>query len=176
MKLGAKIFGVLAGVLILYLAIGVLLPGTWEAEADALFPAPSSVVFQFLDRPEQWVRWNAMPESGSRFVGPEAGEGAGLDWDDPRYGSGSYRVLVSQPPTLMEYEVKIEGGRLTIQGRISLEDQGNRTFLRWVERGDFGLNPLMGYAARGMKGSQSEAMRANLDSLRVLIQSKEAGT
>ena len=176
MKLGAKIFGALAGALILFLTIGILLPGTWEAEADALLPASPSVVFPFLDRPDQWVLWNAMPESGSTYVGPEKGVGAGLDWDDPQYGVGSYRVLESDPPTFVRYEVRIEGGSLTILGRVSLEDQGDRTLIRWVEGGDFGWSPLMGYAAQGMGDSQSEAMQANLDSLKVLIESEEAGS
>ena len=47
MKLGAKIFGALSGVLILYLVLGLLLPGRWEAEAEAVLPAPPSTVFPF---------------------------------------------------------------------------------------------------------------------------------
>jgi hypothetical protein len=146
LKLGAKIFGALSGVLILYLLMGVLLPGTWEAEVDAVVPAPPDSVFPFLNRPDQWVLWNAMPESGSSYVGPAEGAGSGLDWDDPRYGKGTYRVLLSDPGNLV---------------------------VRWLERGDFGRNPLMGYAARGMAGSQGEAMRANLDSLTALLERRD---
>jgi hypothetical protein len=96
-----------------------------------------------------------------------------LDWDDPRYGKGTYRVLLSDPGNLVEYEVRIEGGSLTIQGTLSLEPEGGGTHLRWLERGDFGRNPLMGYAARGMAGSQGEAMRANLDSLTALLERRD---
>ncbi len=175
MKLGAKVFGVLAVTLILFLSIGVLLPGTWEAEANALLAAPPAIVFPYLDRPDQWIRWNAMPESASISGGPDAGAGAEIHWDDPRYGNGSYRILKSNPPTLLEYEVEIEGGSLTIRGSLSLERQGDGSQVRWVERGDFGWNPLMGYAARGMGDSQRDAMLANLDSLKVLIGTTEPG-
>ena len=84
MKLGAKIFGVLSGVLILYLLLGLFLPGTWEAEADTFLPAPPSTVFSFVNQMDSLVLWNRMPESGSEFLGSSEGVGAGLRWDDPQ--------------------------------------------------------------------------------------------
>jgi hypothetical protein len=176
-KLGAKIFGVLSGVLILYLLLGLLLPGTWEAEADIVLPAPPSAVFPYLNRMDRWVLWNPGPESGSEFVGPAEGVGAGLQWDDRHYGEGRLLILVSTAPppgaggdmsaadARVEYEVQVEGGSLTIHGVISLSPEGNGTRLQWTERGDFGWNPLMGYAARGISTSQGEAMRWKLETL-----------
>jgi hypothetical protein len=169
-KLGAKIFGALAGVLILYLGIGFLLPGTWYAQVEKRLEASPEEVFPFLRSPEQWVRWNAMPETGSAFVGPLEGVGAGLDWDDPRYGSGSFRITRCEPFEFLEYEVLIESGSLTILGSVRLEADGEGSRMTWEESGDFGRNPLMGYAARGMGASQAEAMEAGLDSLTALLQ------
>jgi len=166
MKLGAKIFGALALLLILYLVLGLLLPGRWEAEVEADLPAPPSTVFHFLNRMDRLVLWTSMPESGSNFLGPEEGVGAGLHWDDPQYGEGQVRILVSEADTLVEYLVLVEGGSLEIQGVFSLRPEGAGTRLHWQERGDFGWNPLMGYAARGMAASQREAMRSALEALR----------
>jgi len=166
MKLGAKIFGVLSGVLILYLLLGLLLPGTWEAEADTVLPAPPSTVFPFVNQMDSLVLWNLMPESGSEFLGPAEGVGAGLRWDDPQYGKGQFQIHVSQTDTRVEYEVLVEGGDLRIQGIFSLRPEGGGTRLHWVERGDFGWNPMMGYAARGMGAAQGEAMRSSLETLR----------
>ncbi|MGD2124235.1 MAG: hypothetical protein PVJ76_21070, partial [Gemmatimonadota bacterium] len=56
-----------------------------------------------------------------------------------------------------------------IRGTVRLEGDGDGTRLIWEESGDFGRNPLMGYAARGMGGSQAKAMEASLDSLAVLL-------
>lgn len=169
MKLGAKIFGALAGILILFLLTGVLLPGTWEAEVETAIPAPPSVVFPYLDLTDQWVRWNPMPESGSKFVGPARGAGAGIDWDDPQYGEGQFRILSQEMERYLEYEVRIEGGSLVIRGAVSLTAEGDDTRLRWVEQGDFGWNPLLGFAARSMGSSQAEVMRGKLDALSDLI-------
>lgn len=169
MRLGAKIFGALSGVFLLYLLVGLLLPGTWKAEAETVFSAPPSSVFPFLDRMDRWVLWNPMPESGTLVVGPPSGVGAGIDWDDPQYGVGDVRIRTSVENERVEYEVHIEGGNLRIHGSMVLAAEDGGTRLRWTEEGDFGWNPLMGYAARGMEGSQSEAMRLNLETLRALL-------
>lgn len=169
MKLGAKIFGALSGVLLLYLLLGIMLPGTWEADSEIFLPAPPAEVFPYLNRSDLWLAWNPMPESGMERSGPEEGAGATLRWDDPQYGKGEFRVLSSIPDQSVDYEVEIEGGALRILGRLNLEPYGNGTTLRWNEKGDFGWNPLMGYAARGMGESQGEAMRSSLTTLEELV-------
>ena len=174
MKLGAKIFGVLSLGLVLFLLLGILLPGTWMAETEATLSAPPSTVFPFLNRMDQWILWNPVPESGSGVMGPPEGAGAGLSWDDPQYGEGSFQILVSELDSRVEYEVLVEGGSLKIHGRLSLSSEGDGTRLHWVEEGDFGRNPLLGYTARGMASSQREAMGSRLEALRSLLDAGEA--
>lgn len=175
MRLGAKIFGTLAVVLIFFLLAGVFLPGTWEAEADALVDAEPAEVFPFLNRPDLWAEWNAMPEAGITFFGAPEGAGAGLEWDDPQYGTGRFELLLSAPEDRIEYEVLIEGGALSILGSLTVRSEGAGARLEWREEGDFGWNPLMGYAARRMGSSQALAMMASLEKLRALIETEEPG-
>jgi len=70
--------------------------------------------------------------------------------------------MESRKNVSVAYEVDIEGGSLTIRGRLTLEPEGDGTRIRWVEEGDFGWNPLLGFTARGMASSQGEAMKASL--------------
>jgi hypothetical protein len=169
LKLGAKIFGILGSFLLLYLLVGFLLPGTWTAQSEALLPAPPSVVFPFLNRMDQWQRWTPMPESGSQPFGPDEGVGAGLRWDDPRYGRGQIQLTESRPDEEVAYVVDVEGGALRINGKLNLVSEGSGTHLEWEEAGDFGWNPMMGYTARGMAASQLEAMRSSLEQLIKLV-------
>lgn len=171
MKLGAKIFGALAGILILFLLIGLVLPGTWEAEVETTLHGPPSAVFPYLAQVDQWVRWNPMPQSGSEFVGPSQGTGAGIDWDDPQYGQGQFRIRSEEANRYLEYEVRIEGGSLVIAGRLTLSAEGDSTRLHWVEEGDFGWNPLLGFAARSMGSSQAGVMEGKLETLSSLMES-----
>lgn len=173
MKIGFKIFGGLSAVLLLFLLGGILLPGTWEAEVEADLPAPPTTVYRYLDRPEEWIRWNSLPETGAEFLEPDSGVGSGLAWDDPQYGRGRFVILTAEPPHRMEYEVSIEEGRLMILGFIRLSASGGGSRLEWREVGDFGWNPLMGYAARGMTESQIAAMEASLETLRYLLREEK---
>jgi hypothetical protein len=110
-----------------------------------------------------------MPESGTEVSGPREGVGAGLRWDDPRYGKGRLEITESVSNAQVSYTVDVEEGALRIQGVLSLRPEGSGTRLSWQESGDFGWNPLMGYAARGMGRSQGEAMRASLEKLESII-------
>ncbi len=165
MKMGTKIFGGFAVVCLGYLLVGLLLPGRWTAREEILLPQPPSEVFPLLNSLLAWEVWTPFPEEGMESYGPQEGTGAGLRWDDPQYGRGEAVITGSTPNREVTYEVRIEGGSLTISGRLTLESGPEGTLLQWVEEGDFGWNPLMGYAARGMASSQGEAMRASLERL-----------
>jgi uncharacterized protein YndB with AHSA1/START domain len=175
MKLGARVFGAVALLLLLFLLVGLLLPGRWEARTEAILPRPPEDVFPYLTEMRAWTRWNSMPDSGLTVVGPASGKGAGLRWNDPRYGSGEMRVVRSRPPRELRYEVAMEGGDLQVRGSILLEGRDGRTRLEWTEAGDFGWNPLLGYAARGMARSQARAMDESLASLASLLEEEGEG-
>jgi uncharacterized protein YndB with AHSA1/START domain len=168
-KLGAKIFGILGSVLCLYLLVGLLLPGTWTAKYETVLRQPPNQVFTFLSEVEQWQRWMPLPESGWEVFGTVGSEGSGVRWDDPRYGRGQIQITGTEPVSSVTYRVEVEGGRLVIEGELTLVEEGRGSRLSWEEKGDFGWNPLMGYAARGMGRSQTEAMRASVEDLKALM-------
>lgn len=165
MKLGTWIFGSLAGVLLLYLLVGLILPGHWVARQSAVVSAPPAAVYTLVADLRAWASWTPFPDSELESFGPPAGAGAGIRWDDRRYGKGEARIIAVLENRRVEYRVQIEGGSLTIHGTVSLEPEGNVTRIHWEEEGDFGWNPLLGYTARGMAASQGEAMRASLQRL-----------
>ena len=174
MSIAARILGTLAGLLILLLVVGLLLPGSWEARWEADFPAPPEEVFPFLDEPYRWTLWMPFPPSGVETFGPEAGPGAGIRWKDPHYGEGEFRIVESEANARVVYEVSLEGGALQIRGALTLQREGDEARLVWQEWGDFGWNPLLGYTARGMARSQSRAMASSLENLRELLEEAPA--
>lgn len=176
MKTAARIFGLLAGLLVLFLLVGILLPGTWEANADIFLRHPPEKVFPFLDTPEAWEEWAAIPAEGTEVYGPHRGVGSGVRWSDPQYGDGQMEISASVRDASVEYAVTVEGGSLLIQGAMVLEPEGDGTRVRWRESGDFGWNPLLGYTARGMKDSQGAALRASLERLGELLEKRNSGS
>ena len=176
MKWGARIFGALSGLFLLYLLLGLLLPGRWEAEAEAVIQASPEEIFPFLNSLSAWAQWSPMPESGLETFGSAQGVGAGLRWDDPQYGDGEIRVVSSHANSAIGYVVEVEGGTLKIEGTLSLTEEKGGTRIVWREEGDFGWNPLMGFAARGMPSSQGEAMRESLKTLSQVVTGTGSGS
>lgn len=168
-SLGTRILGVGAALLVLVLALGFALPGTWGAERSVLVAAPPSAVFPLLDAPEAWRQWTAWPDSGLVAEGPERGVGARLTWDDPELGDGSFEIVEVAPPRHVRYEVRVQGGSMHTDGTFTLAAEGGGTRVTWREEGDFGWNPLMGYWALFMEKAQGRELEKALARLEAMV-------
>lgn len=171
---GTLVLGGGAALLVGFLAVGFILPSTWQATAEARIDAPMDSVQALLDSPEGWRRWTPWPDSTAPAPGPEKGPGASMTWSDPELGSGAFRIVdvdvgasVNGPRTIV-YAVEVEGaagGALRTQGTVTLEAVGASTRVVWQEEGDLGSNPLMGYWALSMERAQGTEMGKSLDRL-----------
>jgi hypothetical protein len=164
----AKVFGGIGTILVTLMLIGFVLPGTWSAEATIEIEAAPTEVFPFLNDLSRWDTWTNWGDLDSRLSDPSGGVGASRSWDDPNFGSGSVTITSSGPPTLVRYEVEIEGGA-SVGGELRLEALEGGSRVIWREEGDFGRNPLMGYVARGMAKSQGAQLAEGLEELRYIF-------
>ena len=163
-----RVLATLAGLLGLFLVVGLALPGTWTVERSATLEAAPERVFAFVDAPAAWRAWTAWPDVALESEGPERGEGARVRWDDETWGDGVFTITGSAAPREVAYEVRVQEGSMVTRGRIRLEPADGGTRVTWSESGDFGWNPLMGYAALGMdrmQGAELEKGLARLDSV-----------
>lgn len=160
----AKIFGGIGAVLVTLMLIGLVLPGTWTAEASLRIEAAPAEVFPFLNDLSRWDGWTNWGDIDSELSDPSGGVGASRSWDDPDFGSGSVTIIDSGSPTFVRYEVEVEGGASVI-GELRIESLGTASRVTWREDGDFGRNPLMGYVARGMAKSQGAQLAEGLEKL-----------
>jgi uncharacterized protein YndB with AHSA1/START domain len=166
-----KVLAALSVFLVLVLGVGVALPGTWSAERDTFVASPPDSVFRWLDEPELWQRWNPWPDVQVTATGPTRGEGASMIWDDPYAGAGRFTIVESRPPSRLAYRVDVDGGSVRMRGVIELRAASGGTEVRWSEEGDFGWNPLMGYAALTMHRVQGAELERGLDRLRSAVAS-----
>ena len=164
----SKVFGVIGTALVTLMLIGLALPGTWSAEATIQVEASQTEVFPFLHDLSRWDTWTNWGDLDSELSDPSAGAGASRSWDDPNFGSGRVTITSSEPPTFVRYEVEIGGGA-SVQGELSIEPLGGAIQVTWREKGDLGLNPLMGYVARGMAKSQGAQLAEGLEKLRYIF-------
>ena len=157
----------------IFLAVGFLLPASWQASATRNLDASPEEIFVYLDSPEGWRRWTTWPDGELGREGPERGGGSSLSWDDPEIGSGSFTILGSVPPLRLDYAVAF-GQSMEARGSVFLAAQGETTGVAWEESGDLGRNPLMGYWALFMGAGQSEEMEKGLERLAVVVDSARA--
>ncbi|NNL31480.1 MAG: hypothetical protein HKO77_10675 [Gemmatimonadetes bacterium] len=171
---GTIVLGGGAVVLIGFLAIGLFLPGTWDATAEVHVHAPLDSVQVLLDSPDGWRRWTPWPDSVAPGPGPRRGPGASMTWSDSELGSGTFRVeevggtASSDGPRTIAYTVEVEGvagETLRTLGTVTLRAMGDSTRVVWREEGDLGNNPLMGFWALSMERAQGTEMGKSLDRL-----------
>lgn len=159
---GTRILGTGAGVLLLALAVGFMLPGTWSAERSAVVSLPPGALFPLLDSPEGWRAWTPWPDSGVVAEGPPRGPGSRLAWRSRELGDGFFEIVDTREEAWVAYRVEVQGGSMRTEGRIDLESVTEGTRVTWQEEGDFGRNPLMGYWARFMRRAQESEMEKGL--------------
>ena len=164
----AKVFGGITTVLVTLMLIGLLLPGSWSAEASIRIEATPTEVFPFLNDLSRWDGWTNWGDIESELSDPPRSVGASRSWDDPNFGSGSVTITSSVAPTLVRYEVEIEGGA-SVSGELRIEALGGASRVTWREEGDLGRNPLMGYVARTMPESQGAQLAEGLEKLRYIF-------
>lgn len=169
--IGAWFFGGLAALLVLFLVVGFLLPGTWSTERSLEIDAPAQAVFPWLDSPRAWTRWTPdWPDSGLVVAGPAHGVGATMSWNDPNVGDGHFEVVEADAPRVVRYRVEVQRGTMRTDGTLLLHEHDGHTLLTWREKGDFGHNPLMGYWARAMKRVQGAQLQKDLTTLKALVE------
>lgn len=159
------IFGGIAVLLLTVMLVGLLLPSSWEAEQTVELASPSSRVFPLVADLARWDDWTVWSEFESVISDPSQGVGATRTWDDPIYGAGRIEITEVVAPSLVRYRVELEGGRVWVEGEITLVEVASGTRVSWKESGDFGWNPLMGYMARRMPESQTAQLLESLGRL-----------
>jgi hypothetical protein len=100
--------------------------------------------------------------------GPPRGEGARLAWADSEIGSGSFTLSRVVRPERVEYRVEV-GGSMVTEGTISVAEEASGVRITWVERGNLGGNPLMGYWALSMDRAQGDELSKGLERLEAAV-------
>ena len=66
---------------------------------------------------------------------------------------------------MVQYMVTLDSGA-QVSGTFLLTKLQESTLITWIEKGDLGANPLMGYLARGIGKSQTAQMKLGLERLK----------
>jgi hypothetical protein len=135
--------------LLLFAAIGFLLPTAWQVERQVVIAAPAASVFPYINSLKRWREWTVWyqrnPELKTEYSGPEAGVGATSRWTDED-GRGALKIMQSEGNGLVAYTLLLNGGQFVLHGQITLLAEGAGTRVVWSATGATGRHPLARYA------------------------------
>jgi hypothetical protein len=169
LTIGWKVSAALALLVGSFLLVGVVLPGTWSAEAETWIDAPPGRIQPLLASPAAWDAWTPWPEIDFRYGGPESGTGATRSWDDPEAGRGSFTIREATPSSV-QYVVEVGDGRFVTHGEFTLTAERGGTRVVWREAGDLGSNPILAWTARSMTRRHGDELERRLAALRSAVE------
>lgn len=149
-----KILVVIAGLIVLLLLVGFVLPAKLEVSKSVAINAPANAVFEEindLERWEKWQYWNTLdPEMKITYGDKKVGSGASYTWDGPVLEQGSMLITESIPNKSVALSMEFGGNPAS--GFYSLEPEGENTKLSFNFTADQGMNPIGRWINIFMKG------------------------
>jgi effector-binding domain-containing protein len=149
-----KIIFIIAGLIVLLVLIGYVLPASLIISKSYTINAPASAVFEEindLERWQTWQYWNTLdPDMKITYGEKKVGTGASYSWEGPKLGTGNLGISESIPDKSIV--IYMDFGGSPAQGFYSLEPNGENTQLNINFSNDTGMNPIGRWINVFMKG------------------------
>jgi uncharacterized protein YndB with AHSA1/START domain len=163
---------VVAGLVVLFFAVGFLLPSKYNVTRAVLVNAPAQKVYSLVATPKQWANWSVWnrrdPGMKVRYSGPESGQGAKWAWESKTEGAGNMEFTTAEPNKRVEFVLSFPEFGSKSMGAFTLLPEGDGTHVTWTMVGDVGANPAKHYFAAlmdRMVGPDFEGGLVNLKAL-----------
>jgi hypothetical protein len=163
-----------AGVAVLILLVGFLLPSGYAVERSIVIaaePARVHVLVGDLARWPEWTPWGDMDPTLETVLGEQTeGVGAGQTWTG-KDGGGALTFTASDPETGLTYDMTFNEGGWVSQGVMTYDRTDAGTRVTWRFEGDVGANPIGRYMGLAMDAFVGPAFEAGLDKLKAQVES-----
>ena len=164
-----KVLMILAGLVVLLLAVAYLLPRRVQVQRSVRVAAAADTIYPHLlsfTRFNTWSPWAKLdPDATYAFTGPSEGVGAKMCWSgDEKVGQGCQEIVEATAPRRVVTTLDF-GDEGTGQATFTLAEAEAGTEVTWSFETDLGLNPLaryMGLMMDGFIGPDYERGLANL--------------
>jgi uncharacterized protein YndB with AHSA1/START domain len=160
----------LAGLGVVLLLIGLVLPAEQRVQRTRTVNLPAEKIWPHLVAPKQWAAWQPWirrdPAMAITYDGPASGVGARWSWTSTKEGSGSMRLTVAERPRFLGYALRFDAMGTTAQGEFRLSAVPQGTEVTWAMLSDMGRNPVsrwFGLFLDRMVGPDFELGLANLE-------------
>lgn len=175
MKIIKRILFILAILLLVVAAIGLMLPSQVHVERSITINKPQEMVFNYVNNINNWNTWSPWYELDTTasyvLAGPESGIGAKLTWvsTNKDVGKGSMTYTEVKVPSMIKQEINFMEEGLAL-GTYSFSSEGDGTKLNWSFEFDTGFNPLLRILGKFMDGMVGKDFERGLNKLKDLLE------
>lgn len=170
MNILKKLIIALAGLLVLLVGVGLLLPKTAHVERSIVVQAPAANVFTVLNGFRLFNRWSPWadidPNAKTTFEGAETGVGAKMSWSgNGDVGTGSQEIIESTPHSSIKLRLTFGDFPGSFTATYLLAPEGTGTKVTWQFDADYGssiLGRYFGVLSDSMLGPDYEKGLARL--------------
>lgn len=161
----------LAMLVVLFFAIGFVLPDRAHVERSVQVQAPACDVFALVNGFRQFDRWSPWagkdPQMKVNMSGPPLGVGARYEWSgNQAVGSGSQEIVASTPCSEVRTRLMFGGFDKASVAGFALEPNGAVTRVTWTLDVPLGASPIAHYFGLLIKSKTGPDYESGLNRLR----------
>jgi hypothetical protein len=162
--------------LLVLVVMGVLLPANYRVERSIVINAPAAAVHPWVEdlrRWPTWANWNRTdPSLTTSYSEVERGVGAGEAWRSERAGSGTRKIVRSDPHSGIEFTTQL-GDSTLCKGSIGYQESAGTTTVTWIDQGQ--LPKVVGGFSKGaFEDAISEHMDEGLKRLKQAVENADS--
>ncbi len=169
-----KILFSIAGLIVLLLLIGFVLPARLHISKSVSIHAPVSAVFEEINdlkRWEDWQYWNTLDPKMQIVYGEKTvGTGASYSWEGPVLDKGNLTISESVPDKSVAITMDF-GGNPT-SGLYTVESDNGNTKLNFNFYADQGMNPIGRWINVFMKGEIEKSFDYAGEKIKAIAEAK----
>ncbi|GAB3244062.1 SRPBCC family protein [Chitinimonas naiadis] len=174
MKLLKRVVVFVAGLVVLLVIIGFLLPSHFAVQRSTVIQAPPEKIFAQIDAPAAWTTWTVWnrrdPAMKIEYSGPKQGLNAAWRWESATEGNGGMTFTAIEPGRQLTYRLEFPDMGMVSTGVLRLEPEGSATKVTWTNEGDMGNNPINRYFGLIMDKMVGPDFAAGLANLKEIVE------
>ncbi|GAA0344401.1 K(+)-transporting ATPase subunit F [Bowmanella denitrificans] len=160
--------------IVLFFAVGFMLPSEFRVERSITIDAPAEKIYPQVADLQKWQDWGVWfkrdPAMQVHYDGPTAEVGMRSEWISAQEGSGVMEIIAADPDKRLVYSLYFPEFEMGSTGEIILTDEEGKTRVQWVDYGDVGSNPINHYFAVMMDSMVGPDFEMGLANLKTLVE------
>lgn len=168
---------IIAALAVVLVVVGFMLPQQRHIERSITVDAMKDTVFNQVNNLQNFNNWSPWsdidPNTTYTFTGPQSGVGATMAWDSqmPEVGSGTYKIVESNYPNVVKFEMKFGREQMPAESAFNLEEISyDQTRVTWSLDVDFGNNLIGRYLGLMMDGAVGPQYEKGLKNLQKIVE------